>query len=301
VAVTLSGVRVTRAGWTSASFLLYAGGLISLAAAAIWLSVIQGEHGNGAFAGWSVLFYVLAEALAVRFLQQRRRLVAGIFAFVGVGLFAVMVGAFFSWFGWLPHDAPLHGFHVGLLLLELLVLMATFGALRIFKFPLLVLVAAPLSWYFVTDILSSGGNWSAWVTFLYGGFLFLIGLGIDAGGSREYGFWVHTTAGALVGGALLYWWHSSDFQWALICIFGVLFIFMGALIRRSSWTVFGAVGLVLATGHFALPQTVAVPVIGSTGGSNSTPWAGPVAYLCLGLFLAALGMLLYREPGDELP
>jgi hypothetical protein len=228
-------VKVIRARWTSASFLTYAGALLALVAAIAWLEVISSEHGKGAFAGWSVLFWAVAEALALFFLVSERRLVAGLFGFVGLGLFALMVGAFFSWFGWLPeNDKPLGGFHWGALGLELIVLLAALVGLRIFRFPLLVLVAAAVGWYFVTDVLSSGGNWSAWVTLIVGITLFFIALGLDGGDSRPYGFWVHVVAGLTIGGVLLHWWHSSDAQWALIIIVALVFIAVGAGLQRSS-------------------------------------------------------------------
>src|SRR5438876_7457571 len=43
-------------------------------------------------------------------------------------------------------------------------LFRSFVALRIFRFPLLVFIAVAALWFFVTDVLSGGGNWSATVT-----------------------------------------------------------------------------------------------------------------------------------------
>jgi hypothetical protein len=271
---------------------VYAGAILALVAAFAWQAVISAGHSEGAFAGWSVLFYAVAEALAVWFLARGRRLLAGLFAFVAIGLFAVMVGAFFDWFGWLSDDAPLHGFHWGVLGLELLTLAATFAAIKIFRFPLLVAIAAGLGWYFVTDLVSSGGNWSAAVTLVVGIGLFFRGLGLDGGDSRPYGFWVHVVAGLTFGGALLYWWHSSDAEWAGITVTGVVYILLGAAVARSSYAVLGAVGLALATGHYSLGETFGF-ADGSVG--RPTTWAGPVAYLCLGLFLVLVGMLLHRR------
>lgn len=288
-------MAVNRAGWATGSFLAYAGALTALVAAIAWLSVISSDHGQGAFAGWSVLFWIVAELLAFAFLGRGRRVVAGLFGFVGLGLFAVMVGAFFSWFGWLPSDKPLGGFHVGLLALQLLVLAAALVDLGIFKFPLFSLVLAGLGWYFVTDLVSSGGNWSAWVTLFVGLFLFVTGLGNDGGDTRPYGFWVHVVAGLTIGGALLYWWHSSDFQWALIIVVGLVFMSVGAGIRRSSYAVIGTVGLVLATGHYSIGETFG---LASDTPRAPTSWAGPVAFLCLGLFLALVGLVLWRRDAD---
>src|SRR6478736_6371585 len=277
------------------SFLAYTGALTALIAAVAWLGVVSGDHGQGAFAGWSVLFWAGAEMLAFGQLGRGHRVLAGLFGFVGLGLFALMIGAFFSWFGWLPDDKPLGGFHIGILALQLLVLIAASIDLGIFKFPLFSLVLAGLGWYFVTDLVSSGGNWSAWVTLFVGLFLFVMGLANDGGDTRPYGFWVHVVAGLTIGGALLYWWHSSDFQWALIIVVGLVFMAVGSGIRRSSYAVIGTIGLVLATAHYAIggPVTQLYPAGEAPSGPSS--WAAPVAFLCLGLFLALVGMVLWRR------
>jgi hypothetical protein len=288
-------VRIHRAGWASASFLVYAGGLLALVAAFAWLGVISADHSNGAFAGWSVLFFAVAASCASWL--GARPVAAGVFAFVAVGLFAVMVGAFFSWFGWLSNkDTPFGGFHWGDLGLELLTLLAALVAIRAFHFPLLVAIAAGVGWFFVTDLVSSGGNWSATVTLLVGLVFLLVGLSLDGGDSRPYGFWVHVVSGLTIGGALLFWWHSSDAEWAGIIVAALVFIGVGAAARRSSWAVLGAVGLGLATGHYSLGET-----FGFGGGTPRAPttWAGPVAYVCLGLFLAFLGLLLWRRDAAE--
>jgi hypothetical protein len=287
------------------SFLAYGGALTALIAAVAWLGVISDDHGQGAFAGWSVLFWALAEVLAFALLGRGHRVLAGLFGFVGLGLFALMIGAFFSWFGWLPHDKPLGGFHVGILALQLLVLIAAFVDLGIFKFPLVTLVLAGLGWYFVTDLVSSGGNWSAWVTLFVGLFLFVMGLANDGGDTRPYGFWVHVVAGLTIGGALLYWWHSSDFQWALIIAVGLVFMAVGAGIRRSSYAVLGTIGLIGATWHYSIGGDLGLragnALFGEEPPSGPASWAGPVAFLCLGLFLAFVGLLLWRrgpEPAE---
>ncbi len=284
-------MRIVRAGWASTSFLVYAGALTALFAAFAWLDVISNEHSGGAFAGWSVLFFAVAQTIAMAMRSRGRPLIGGLFAFVAVGLFAVMVGAFFSWWGWLSGDDPLHGFHWGNLGLEVLTIIAALSALRAFHFPFLVAIAAGLGWYFVADLVSSGGNWSATVSLLVGLAFFFTAMGLDGGDRRPYGFWVHVVAGLTFGGALLYWWHSSDGDWAGIIIFGLLFILVGAAMRRSSYAVLGVVGLVLATGHYSLGETFGF----SSGFERPTTWAGPVAYLCLGLFLVLVGMMLRRR------
>src|SRR5206468_7390874 len=121
----------------------------------------------------------------------------------------------------------------------LLTLIAALMAIRIFRFPLIVFIAAGFSWLFVTDLVSSGGNWSATVTLLVGIALVFRGLALDGGDSRPYGFWVHVVAGLTIGGALIYFWHKSNFDWALIIITALVFMAVGGAIRRSSYGVLG--------------------------------------------------------------
>ena len=170
--------------------------------------------------------------------------------------------------------------------------MAALVAIRVFRFPLLVLIAAGVGWFFVTDVLSSGGNWSAAVTLLVGIALFFMGLGFG-GDSRPYGFWVHVVAGLTVGGALVYWWHSGDTEWALIIVTGLAFIAVGAAAKRSSYAVLGAIGLALATGHYSVAPFLDFFRNGEA--TRPSSWQVPVAYLCLGLFLTLVGMLLHRR------
>jgi hypothetical protein len=283
-------VKTVRAGWASASFLVYAGALLALGAALSWQGVISDDYSEGGFAGWSVLFFGVALAIAVVMRRRGRPLIAGLFAFVTVGLFAVMVVAWFDWWGWTSDDEPLHGFHWGNLGVALLTLIAASMAIRAFHFPFLSLIATGVGWYFVTDLLSSGGNWSATVTLLVGFVLFFTGIALDGGDSRPYGFWVHVVAGLTIGGAFLYWWHTSDAEWAGIIIVGLIFILVGSAMKRSSYAVLGVVGLAAATGHYVGEET-----FGFDGVEPPTDWAAAVGYLCLGLFLVLLGMLLHRR------
>jgi hypothetical protein len=285
-------VKAVRAGWTSASFLLYAGALIVLAASLALLGVIASQHGKGAFAGYSALVLGILVVCAVGLRLVGARLAGGLFAFVSVGVFPFVLGAFFSWFGWFDNVKPIHrGFDWNLLLIDLLTILAALVAIRLFRLPLLVLIVAGVGWFFVTDLVSNGGNWAAWVTLIVGGALFLIGLGLDASAWRPYGFWVHVVAGLTVGGALLYFWHSSDANWALIIVTGLVFIAVGALVSRSSYAVLGVIGLALATGHFSVVGTFNI----GGGVPHVRPWVTPLSYAGLGFFLAFLGLVFFRR------
>ena len=218
-------MQAVRAPWTSASFLLYAGGITILLATGALLTVLGNDYGHAAFVGWSALAFVVLLDLAVGFRAARRPLAAGLFSVPAVVALAVLVGALEEWAGWLAHTSgPFASFHVSHFVIELTVVFGAVVARHIFRFPLLVLISAGAGWFFVTDLLSNGGNWSAVVTLFYGFVAMLAGLGAD----RIYGFWVQVVAGLTIGGALLTFWHSSDFDWIMIAIASVLYILLGS-------------------------------------------------------------------------
>src|SRR5205823_8387268 len=138
------------------------------------------------------------------FLSKRagRLVTAGLYALSAVAAFVVFFGALLDWFGWLPdinNGSAFGGFRFWLLVVELSIVVASAVALRIFRFPLLVLVVAASAWFFVTDLVSGGGDWSAIVTIAYGLALLAVAMGYDNRGSRIYGFWLHVVAGLPLG------------------------------------------------------------------------------------------------------
>jgi hypothetical protein len=289
-----------KPGWSSASFLVYLGGLTVLGAAVAALSYLSGHFGDAAYAAWSLLVLVALGGIAY-LSRARDRLVAGVFAFAAVAAFAGFVAALWTWWGWLPGGSgtgsarsPFSGFHVGLLALELLTLVAAVAALRTFRFPLLAWTIAVTAWLFVTDLISNGGNWSAWVTLVYGVALLGAARVLDR---RPDAFWLHVVSGLTIGGALLYFWHSGNWHWSFIAVGGVLYIWIAATTGRSSWAVLGALGLFMAATHFAIEwwhQGLPFLFV-SSDSSPPRSWVPPVVFAVLGFVLVAFGLAVKRH------
>lgn len=285
-------MQIVRPHWSSSTFLLYAGGLSILLAASTGLQYLSGQYGDAAYAGWSllVLLVLLAIALAKR---RRSAIVAGLFAVSALAAFVAFVDALWTWFGWTSSSAsnnPFDGFSVSRLAALLLSLWFAVGLTRVFRFPLLTWFVCLFSWAFVTDLISNGGNWSAFVTLFVGLVLLIVGMTIDAGERRPYGFWVHVFSGLTIGGAFLYWWHSGNWHWALIAVVGLVFVAGATATDRSSWAVLGSVGLAAAAAHFTIEWwRHGLPVI---GGGSGTPrgWVPPVVLAVLGFLYLALGL-----------
>ncbi len=286
--------------WTTSSFLIYLGGLTVLVSALVALSYLAGQYGDFAYVCWALLVLVVLKAIALAARRRGLWLTAGIFGFATVLAFAAFVAALWTWFGWLPTLNPLspfQGFHLGLLVLVLLVFGAAVISLPLYRFPLVMLIVTATWAFFVIDLISGGGNWSAIVALLTGLFYLAVGAGIDATEQRPYGFWVHLAAALLIGGALLYWWHSGDTHWALVAFFGFLYIGVGAGTRRSVWAVLGALGFLAATEHFASSWTSGGVQLGPTVPSND--WVPALVFAVVGFFFVALGLAAARRAAAE--
>jgi hypothetical protein len=233
--------------------------------------------------GWSALILVVLSGLADAFRRRDRWIPAGIFAFVSVIAWGVFVGALWRWFGWLEPSASFKHFSVARLALELLVLAAALDDRRRFRFPFIRLVSAVVGWFFVVDLLTAGGGWTATVTLLVG----LVYLVRGNVGDDPSAFWLHLVGGALVGGAIVYWFHESDFDWAVVSAVALAYVVVAHATRRSSWAVWGAVGFLAATIHYTLPSA-GIFALGSPGSVSG--WAPVVAFAALGFWFVLLGL-----------
>jgi hypothetical protein len=190
------------------------------------------------------------------------------------------VGLTWRWFGWLGTTSSFKHFSVARLSLELLILVAARDDRRRFDFPFVTLISALVGWFFVIDLITSGGNWTAFVTLVIG-LVYLIAGSVS---DKPSAFWLHLVGGALIGGSFVYWWHTSDAQWALISIVSLVYVLIAYATKRSSWAVLGTVGFFAATIHYVVGSPFAVVQEGIAG------WAPSVAFACLGFWLVLLGL-----------
>jgi hypothetical protein len=290
-------VQVIHPRWSPWSFLLYAGGLTAFLAAGFLLAYFSDKHGPGVYTLLALLVFVLFAFIA-RSLRRdgEHPIAAGLFAFSSVWLFASFVYALYAWFGWIhTAESPFAGFDLARLTLVLFTLVAALVALALFHFPLIALIVVELAWLFVTDLISGGGNWSAVVTFVVGLAFLSIARILDLGPSRSYGMWVHVGAGLTIGGSLLWFFHSGDFRWALIVFAGVLFTKLAEAYGRSSWAVFGAIGILLAATHYSVRLTHTHFALLSSEPGPSRGWAPAFVFGIAGALLLLLGGRMARR------
>jgi hypothetical protein len=305
-------VSAIRVPWSSASFLVYVGGLTMLAATGSLLGVQATRHGSGGLVFWALVVLIVLVALASGAASAGHAVTAGLLALSVVAGFVIFLGALLNWFGWLANldTLPFRGFHVSLLFLELATAAAAFVAWRVFRFPLHVIVIAAATWFFVTDLVSNGGDWSAVVTILVGFALLAAARLVD----DVSAFWLHVGAGLAIGGGVLWFLHGGAADWIGVALIGLVYIAFGDLARRSSWIVLGAWGILQAASFFAekwsgatlalVPFFYLFPFTSGFdeyGESHAHPWLGPLVFVAAGLLFIGTGLALVRRRGDAIP
>lgn len=309
-------MRELKPVWTSSTFLVYTGGLTVLLGGLSALGYLATHYGNGGIAGWAFLVLAVLYGIAHAFRRAGRRIAAGIFAFASVIAWGVFVAYLFQWWGWLGHESFQH-WSWGRLALELLIVVAAVDDERRFGFPFIRLISAVVLWFFVIDLITSGGNFTAAVTLVVGLLYLAAGRAIEAPSS----FWFHLVGGLLIGGPILFWWHTSDAEWAGVSIVALVFVALAYATGRSSWAVLGTIGFFLATIHYVVgsPTQLAQGAFGAgsaqsciatTAGETCTStgpsisgWSPALGLGLLGFWLVLLGLLgrQLRAPADSPP
>lgn len=288
---------IVQPRWATWTFLLYAGGFTILGAALGWLSYFSSTTGNAGYVAWALLVFAALAAVAERFKRTGHPITAGLFAFAAAAAFVGLVGALWTWFGWLSYGSAssFGGFHLSRLLGELLWVVAVCVALVRFRFPLLVAQLTLSVWLIVTDLISGGGDWSAIVTLLVGLCFLGVALLLDLGVTRPFGFWFHVAAGLLIGGSLIFLMHAGTVEWLLIAVASVAYVGLAGIFGRSSWAVLGAWGLLLAAAGLTRDWTaIHVPLFGPSG-TGDRGWVPPLVFGCAGVVLLVLGLAAARR------
>lgn len=293
--------------WSSSSFLVYSGGLTVLGAGGAALVYLGTQyHGHGQLTGWALFIFVVLYGIAYLLRRLERPLAAGIFAFAAVSAWIWLVVLALLWWGWIDTN-PFKHWSWGAIAGLLAILFVAEDARRRFRFPFIREISVVWFFIFVNAVLPAGGNWTATWALLVGLLYLVVGKVSD----KPSTFWLHLASGALIWGALLYWFHTSDFDFALISIAALAFVLIGYDTRRSSWAVWGTIGFFIATVHYLVGSPTAIigitqgcvtnpgPFTPVCTGTTISPWSPALAFGLLGFWLVGLGMLGRRRRHAE--
>jgi hypothetical protein len=296
--------------WTSATFLVYTGGLTVLLGGLAALSYLSSRYGGGAKTGWALLILVILYAVAHGLRLRGRQVAAGIFAFASVIAWAALVILAFEWWGWNGVNAGLSHWSWARTIAILLILAAARDDRHRFNFPFIQVISALFGFILVLDLLPAGGNWTATWALVVGLAYFLAGAVRHAPSA----FWLHLVGGLLIGGAILFWDHTSDGNFAFVLIVALAYVAIAYATKRSSWAVLGTIGFFIATIHYVVGSPTAIaqgffgggssgfcsatpgsPPVCTSNAAAISPWSPALALGLLGFWLVLLGMLGRRR------
>ena len=299
--------------WTSATFLVYTGGLTVLLGGLAALGYLSGRYGDGAKAAWALLILVILYVIAHALRHRGRQIAAGIFAFAAVIAWAAFVILLFRWWGWNGVDASIKHWSWSRNAALLLILAAAWDDRRRFAFPFIRAISAILVWVFVIQLLPAGPNLTAAITLIVGLAYLLLG----AIHNTPSAFWLHLVGGLLIGGAILFWDHTSDGNFAFVLIVALVYVAIAYATKRSSWAILGTIGFFIATIHYVIGSPTALaqgffgasstcsvtgsgPEVCTSAGATISPWSPALALGLLGFWLVLLGMLGRRRTAATL-
>lgn len=300
--------RETKPIWNTSTFLVYTGGLTVLGGGLGALAYLASQyHGNGQRTAWALLIFVALYAVAYVLRRADRPIAAGIFAFISVIAWIALVIFDFEWWGWNGVNASERQWSWASVAAILLILFAAWDARRRFRFPFIRLISAFFFFALVLQVMPAGGNWSAFWA-LAVGFLYLVVGNVT---DKPSAFWLHLVGGGLIGGAIIYWCHTTDFDFAVVSFMSLVFVVWAYWTSRSSWAFWGTVGFFIASVHYLVgsPTSLAQGLVGvgqictssggpalcQSAGPHISAWSFPLGFGLLGFWLVLLGMVGKRR------
>lgn len=286
-----------RPRWSTASVLVYIGGLVVLSATGSLLGILGEDHGEWALAGYALVAGVVALGIALLLQQRDRDVAAGLAATLAVIFATVSVAAFLSAIGIV--DAESEGYDPTVHIIEAAIIVAAFLALYRFRAPLLVLVIALAVFATLIDIAATipWDDADTAAALVVGALFVLAGVVIDRSGREPYGFWLHFVGAFAVGGAILdLVAGEGDAGWIFIGVVSLAYVAAAYLLERSVYAVVGAIGILATTTYFTFDvvglATSLVP-FGEGGGTDADvePWQVASWFVVAGLLIGLLGLV----------
>ena len=285
-----------RPRWSTASALVYIGGLVVLTATGSLLGILGEDHGEWALAGYGLVAAAAALGIALLLQQRDRDVAAGLAATLAVIFVTVSVAAFLSAVGILDDE---EGYDPAVHIVEAAILVAALLALYRFRAPLLMLVIGLTVFVTLLDIASTiPWDYAETTAALLVGLLFVAaGVIVDRSGREPYGFWLHFIAAFAVGGSVLdLVAEEGDAGWILIGVVSLAYVAVAHVLERSVYAVVGAIGILATTTYFTFDvvglATTLVP-FGEGGGTDADvePWQVASWFVVAGLLIGLLGLV----------
>jgi hypothetical protein len=248
-----------------AHMLWYAGALLIMGAMGSFSTLAFGAWGPHALLITAIV-YAICFTLAGHHLWHRKglRVPGGLLIAVAVSMVPLAIWSFQDLMGWWAgFDKPgaYRDFYVwvkgGFLPMEIATILACLVALRFYRFPFLLFIAAICIWFMSMDVADwlKGDGRMDWdlrrnVSLAFGLVMIPTAWWVDLKfRDADYGFWLHMVAAVTFWGGLTFQDSSNElgkFLYFLICL-GLLGL--AVFLKRRVYAVFGAIGMLIYLGH----------------------------------------------------
>ena len=252
--------------------LYYLGGMLAIGAASLFATLAVEAMGMSALLLLSLVYAACTAGAAIWFEKRGFGVPASIFATLTIALTPLAVFALQHVLGfWTDGGNAQHyrDYHMWIdwrwMCMEASTLVAGGLMLKRFRYPFLMLPVAMTLWYMSMDIASwianagdASGSISGWevrrtVSFVFGLMMLLVALFVELRSrhGKDYAFWLY------VFGLLTFWGSlscmgSGELSGKLIYLtVNFVLVFIGAILRRRTFAVFGGMGIMLVLGDLS--------------------------------------------------
>ncbi|MBI3897424.1 MAG: DUF2157 domain-containing protein [Gammaproteobacteria bacterium] len=256
--------------------LYYLGGMLAIGAATLFTTLAVESLGMAALFGLSVLYIICAIGVAAWFEKHELGVPTAIFATLAIALVPLAIFALQHVLGvWADGANAMHyrDYHAWIdwrwLLMELATLAVGAVMLWRFRYPFLVMPIAVTLWYMGMDVVpalliqldgDTGGIFSdaGWelrkqITLVFGLLMLLLAFFVDLRSrhSKDYPFWLYLF-GVMTFWGVLSSMGSGELSGKLIYLaINFSLIFVGAILGRRVFAVFGGIGIALVLGDLS--------------------------------------------------
>ncbi|CEG57082.1 hypothetical protein [Legionella fallonii] len=259
----LSNLPEQSPSFSVTNVLYYFGGLIAIGAMSLFMNL-----GWELYGGWGIFFLsisygLLGIALTHQLANKGYKIPAGICATFVIVLTPLAIYGLQKGMGWWPDDTVYHDYHTYIkwhwIFMEFGTLIVGVIMAWIYRYPFMIMPIAVTLWYMSMDLTSmiAGGSYSfelgSLVSMYFGIITMLIAFWVDirSSNSADYAFWLYIFGVMAFWGGLTAQHSNSEVSKFIYLCINLILIFIGVVLSRKVFVLFGALGTCCYLGHLA--------------------------------------------------
>lgn len=245
--------------------LYYFGGILAITAITLFVTQAWDFYRGWPLFFLTTLFFILGLLFTRYFIKKDLNIPAGIMATFSLAVVPLAVYNFQLWLGLVPganYQYSDFNFWVSWYWVPMELVTLLIGAIMfyIYDFPFLLLPISAVLWYLSMDLwvllINSNMSFSSRAEFsmIFGLVMLACAIYLDFTynkNKKDYAFWLYIFGVMTFWGGLTCMPSTGELGKFFYCMINVGMIFVGVLLNRRVFTVFGAIGVLIYLGHLA--------------------------------------------------